>query len=427
MPRISLLTAINTATSSTYVVVSDNGFARRVSFDNFANNVANTFVLGNARTDQSLYTTSSINFHRVDLIGATTAMGYANSLIGFSTQYSHLDGTAIKNNDIIGALRFGGWDGRTLREDSFQLSASASENWQNTGSSTTTNFGSSWALSFQASGIQLTTSSSMTMLYGYTDTLPTSLNPPILGLTIGSAADGTTPTLTKSNGSATYKGYGRTELRFIHTAIYQSGVTGTDPSPDNPTLPDTNRYIFQTSRQSAVSGRRLPLLSNDIIGRFDFKGTVNTSSGTSGLGASIQVTAIENFTTSTYGTAIALQTTNSGSSDDPVSRAYFTSDNNIYTSNRHTFEDSILPATNMMDISTTGTTFFDGLWKFSSTSTGGVTFPDGSVQNSAFSVVTFPPLTSISTGTVGQIAHDAGYIYICVATNFWKRFASYTF
>lgn len=427
MPKINLLTSINTATSSTFVVVSDNGFARRVSFNNFSNSVASTFVLGNARTDQNLYTTSSINFHRVDLIGATTATGYANSLIGFSTQYSHLDGTAIKNNDIIGALRFGGYDGNILREDSFQLSASASEDWQNISLSTTTNFGSSWELSFQAAGIRLTTSSSMTMLYGYTDTLPTSLSPPILGLSIGSAANGATPTLIKSDGSATYTGHGRTELGFVHTSIQQAGVTGTDPSPDNPTLLNTNRYTFQTSRKSAVPERRLPLLSNDIIGRFDFRGTDNASSHSDGLGASIYVHAIENFTTSTHGTAITLQTTNSGSSDDPVRRAYLSSNSNIYTSNRHTFEDSILPATNMMDISTTGTTFFNGLWKFSSTSTGGVTFPDGSVQSTAFSVLTFPPLTSNSTGTVGQIAHDAGYVYMCVGTNLWKRFAATTF
>jgi hypothetical protein len=33
------------------------------------------------------------------------------------------------------------------------------------------------------------------------------------------------------------------------------------------------------------------------------------------------------------------------------------------------------------------------------------------------------PLHPNSTGTTGQIAYDSGYVYICVATNTWKRSA----
>jgi len=31
------------------------------------------------------------------------------------------------------------------------------------------------------------------------------------------------------------------------------------------------------------------------------------------------------------------------------------------------------------------------------------------------------PVTSTSNGVTGQVAFDVGYIYVCVATNTWKR------
>ena len=33
------------------------------------------------------------------------------------------------------------------------------------------------------------------------------------------------------------------------------------------------------------------------------------------------------------------------------------------------------------------------------------------------------PATATSTGTAGTIAYDSGYLYVCVATNSWKRVA----
>jgi hypothetical protein len=33
------------------------------------------------------------------------------------------------------------------------------------------------------------------------------------------------------------------------------------------------------------------------------------------------------------------------------------------------------------------------------------------------------PATATSTGVTGQIATDASYIYVCTATNTWKRVA----
>lgn len=36
---------------------------------------------------------------------------------------------------------------------------------------------------------------------------------------------------------------------------------------------------------------------------------------------------------------------------------------------------------------------------------------------------TATPATASSTGTTGTVAWDANYIYVCVATNTWKRVA----
>jgi len=81
-------------------------------------------------------------------------------------------------------------------------------------------------------------------------------------------------------------------------------------------------------------------------------------------------------------------------------------------------------------------------WTFGSNGT--LTFPDNTVQTTAFSTNTSyvlsndqtfsgnvtisgllsSPLTTkanTATGTAGQISWDANYIYVCVATNTWKR------
>lgn len=44
------------------------------------------------------------------------------------------------------------------------------------------------------------------------------------------------------------------------------------------------------------------------------------------------------------------------------------------------------------------------------------------LDSKSISVVT-KPTTASSAGTVGQIAYDATYVYICVATNSWVRVA----
>jgi hypothetical protein len=49
------------------------------------------------------------------------------------------------------------------------------------------------------------------------------------------------------------------------------------------------------------------------------------------------------------------------------------------------------------------------------------------LSNVALSSITitqsFTPALSTSTGTMGRIAWDTNYFYVCIATNTWKRIA----
>ena len=61
-------------------------------------------------------------------------------------------------------------------------------------------------------------------------------------------------------------------------------------------------------------------------------------------------------------------------------------------------------------------------WQFGED--GNLTFPDASVQSTAYTGLT-PNGTKASTdtGTAGQTSYDSQYFYVCVATNSWRRMA----
>jgi hypothetical protein len=63
----------------------------------------------------------------------------------------------------------------------------------------------------------------------------------------------------------------------------------------------------------------------------------------------------------------------------------------------------------------------DNTWEFGFA--GNLTYPNGTVQTTAYTatLANATPSTSTSTGTKGDIVYDASYIYICVATNQWIR------
>lgn len=58
---------------------------------------------------------------------------------------------------------------------------------------------------------------------------------------------------------------------------------------------------------------------------------------------------------------------------------------------------------------------------------GGAVTATGILSGSGLKISSNPPATSSATGTTGQITWDSSYVYICVATNTWKRAAISTF
>ena len=431
MPNINLLTAINTASASTYVVVSDQGFARRVSFENLTNGVAQQFSAFPSRTDQNLYSTSSVFFHKVSLSGVTTSTTITGNPIGFTSKYSHFDGSAIKNGDILGTMRFGGFDGNQYPGGVFNITAIANTDWEYS-NTTTTEAGVGWSISYQPRNITVTADSNMKIISGGSTSTDVTA-PPVMSLKIGSGIDGITPTLLSNDGSTTYTGFGRTELSITHAHVTQYGVTGVF---DNSTLNNTNVYSFYTARgNSADHARRLHVQSDDVIGQVVFgAATLDSDPGHGAVGARISASTIEEWSTSTNGaqlaffTAPASTSTVIGTSTVVVSntltsvRLLLNDQTNHYNSSRHIFEDS---QSNIIDATSAEISFLDGYFSF--TKGGGLKFPDGNIQNSAFRVNQLPPVSSSSPGEVGQIAYDAGYVYMCVGPNTWRRFAASTF
>ena len=47
----------------------------------------------------------------------------------------------------------------------------------------------------------------------------------------------------------------------------------------------------------------------------------------------------------------------------------------------------------------------------------------GGIPTDHINWATKTPATAAATGTAGDIAWDTGYIYVCTATNTWKRIA----
>lgn len=79
-----------------------------------------------------------------------------------------------------------------------------------------------------------------------------------------------------------------------------------------------------------------------------------------------------------------------------------------------TIHSNVVPHTpGNYDIGNT-TNYFDQLFISS------IQYTDGTTQNTAFKWRSVPANSS-ANGTAGQVAYDSNYVYVCVATNTWKR------
>lgn len=561
MPNINLLQAITSATTSTYLVVSDHGVARRLNFDGISAQIEKNFTTG-VRTNQNLYTTSTVRF-----LG-TVLKAQAGSLyilpaesIGYAFDYHHNDRnnpTAIQQYDTLGSIRFGGYDGvSNLASDrktsAIELFAYAEEDFQAT-ANTVTNAGASWSISQQGPGLQLTDLSRQRMIsstWRYRAGVPDAggnPQPPSLNLVIGSGIGPTTstntPTLVNDLGTEQYKGYGPTLITLLHSEVNQNGVTPEDiaffygsitddvltvrqittgtnnkygiiskgqtlqtvanltstnivfdteivnqltgvpggtgtykvsvlqtvpdcymvSGSDSNSLHNSYRYSFNMARRSALPGRRNSVKEGDTLGEIFFSGQDedDSSNYTRGGTALLRVKALQNFTTSSHGSSMEFLTT---AVDDflprtvPSIRLSLQYGVNDYYSTNHDFYDNSGNLNPMLHVGAWNevSSFYSqalvispdsnvGAKFYASAGVGGVTvkdngitFPDGTVQTTAFdgttstsstTIINQPafrvvskPASATADGRPGDIYYSSTFIYLCVDTNTWKKIA----
>jgi hypothetical protein len=429
MPNINSLPSIAATSSGTFVIVSDNGFARRLPYTLITSSFNNSIV-GENRTDQPLFSTSSVLFNNVTLIdNSTSTIQLRHGFTSFAK--SHTGGPLLQN-ESLGQVKFVGYDGVNQPSDttlpSFQLGTFAFENFAGV-SGRTNNGGAGWQISAQPSGTQMTTLSRQRMIFGGFPYGPnvsvTPPLPPIGLLRFGSGIDGAFPTLVTSTGTTMQPGFGKTLIEFINSSVGIFGVTASDPTPENDTVTATNFISIYSGRTSAIGSRHTPIKNNDSLGGIVFNGAATTgTTSTSNYGhvrvGAIVANAIENFGLGNDAINLVFQTNNVSASPNKT-KLLLSEPVNNYTSNNHSFKT--VNQTSIFDISSSLTTMFNGTFEFHSTGT--MVFPDSTVQTTAYtgnaprSVAV--PATSNSTGNVGDVAWDAAYVYICVAPNTWRR------
>lgn len=566
MPNINTLQAITSATSSTFLVVSDQGVARRLNFSGISSQIEQNFTTG-VRTDQNLYTTSTVRFIGANLRGEAGSLYIqAPESIGYTFDHFHKTGNniePIKTFDTLGSIRFGGYDGSRYlaldrKSSAIELFGFAYEDWEAT-ANTVTNIGSGLSLAIHPPAIRLDTVLSRQRLLTFTwrsragGLLDTGGNPlpPVANIILGSGQGPTTstntPTLINDLGTERYKGYGSTLLSVLHTQVTQFGVpfeddvlfrgsingenltvtqlqadpfnrigsispgqllnvvanqtstnivfgteivsqtsgapggTGTykinilqntpeltfHAGADNGSLRRTNSYIFNSARGSAVSGRRQPLKVNDTIGELQFVGNDRPDSTNflTDPAAFIKAKAIQDFTTSSHGTVVEISVApisvpnNNIPAPAPApvaSLGYGVT--NFYSSNYYFNDHTNNPnpplyvsgwsgngasfysdALTVSPNGSVGTKFYGGAGSGVTIKQSGITFPDGSVQTTAFdgttstsqtTIINQPafrqvskPASATAPGEPGDIFYTSSFIYLCVNTSTWRKIA----
>jgi hypothetical protein len=451
MPNINLLPTLPVATSSTYVIASENGFAKRINFEDLSSSVAGT-VVGDNRTDQPLFTTSSARFNSVTLVDNSIPYTGTTSLHSFTTFTRSKTGDNIKLYESIGALRFSGYDGINNYDSnnfvpSFAFTAFSTEDFSGT-SGKTTNAGTGWKIESQPNGVELTPSSRQALLLLAFPAGPTiaengEIVPPISNLYIGSGIDRSIPELKTSSGASMQPGYGKTNIIFTNATTYHRGVTSSDPSPLNNSLTGTNYISIQSSRNSAEQGYRKAIKSGDRLGGLVFAGThLDETTSTFGnpvvITAGITATALEDFSTGTHRSSLAIYTADANTTTT-VARFEASDVANKYNSAEHVFYTGQLTTSSIaLTVDSTKTSVFNSSLEVTTStvaisngqfvfhSTGTLVFPDNTVQVTGYPGYTGTravpvPANSSSSGLPGDIAYDSTHVYICVAANTWRR------
>ncbi len=227
--------------------------------------------------------------------------------------------TTIVAGDNLGGMTVGGFDGNNWQSD-FSKAPNffgwyATENWGFDSVTTTSTIraGSGFNLFVQPAwtqtGINQTRQRMIFTSWTTSTTAPSQIN-----IIMGAGVDGATGTSTHvlANGN-TYVGPGRANMTYINPLTNFLGVPATDPAPENSTLTATNVINLVSNRRSGTSGRRNPILAGDSLYTLNFRGQHQPSATGIGLiGAAITTAALDNFTSTQYGTSLSISTVNTG-------------------------------------------------------------------------------------------------------------------
>ena len=413
MPNINQVGTVSTLTTATsYFILSNNGLVKRIRYDNLITTLG-TSGIQNLITDQGLFSSYGVRFKNIIL---HDYVNIANINKGFVAEGHRSGNTAVKHEDVIGSLRVGGWDGYrwTSTErglDTFFLTVRTAEDWKGTNVETTSS-GVEWFIGQQPIGVKLTSDSRQRVISSSSNPSAGAGLPPTYSIRIGALNLPTQDTqpLVSSDGSQAFNGPGRASVTFINSHLYQTGIPENDNSAINATLTGTNVYTFIAQNRSTYSGSRDAITQDQTIGAFRFLAH-DTNSSAVALPpevALVEVKATENYSNSTRGSAFLVKTQNESLAGTVSTRAEFKSSSNNFYSTKHIFHTN--SATNALTV-TNGT----------------FVFPDLSVQTTAWNVSASVPASSTSTGITGQVAYGGNYVYICVATNTWRRISATTF
>ena len=413
MPNVNLLPTITTSTDNkSYFIVSDNGLVRRFKYENLITQIQQSIPDAN-RTDQNLFTTTDVTFRSLTLHDiATTANSGTDPVHGLQLEMTNSTGSAIKTNDILGTIRFGGWDGMqyVIRDGliaSAGINAAAAQNWSNNGS-TTTSAASALQLFYQPVNTRLERQSRVTTMFVTSTQTNFATNPTTI-VRIGAVPTTSTVVTTSADGNTAYQGLGRADVSFLNSRVQIIGLPGEDTTAPNATLTGTNSLTFSSGRGNIFIGHKQPVKADDTLGVIQFNGINQASQGPDiGVpGVIIRAHSTCDFTNQHYGAGLHVRMMSS-LTNTIVLALDLQPEGNNYNSAYHKFSD--VDGNNSLTVSS-----------------GTIIFGDQSIQTTAYPGFTSVPGSSNTTGTPGQMAHDSSYVYICVAPNQWKRIAASDF
>jgi hypothetical protein len=415
MPNVNLLPTITTATSNgAYFVVSDGGLVRRFKLENFVNQLKQNIPDANT-TNQTLFTNSNVVFQSLTIKDTASVFGQEveESAHGIEFEMRGSSSDSVRLGDVLGTFRFGGFDGTnniisTHGQSAAGITSVALSNWSSSGD-LTTNSGASLSLYTQPVNVRLSKQSRVTSLI-ITSTQTNALIQPTTIVRIGAIPGAPTVQTTSTDGTQTFTGIGRADVAFVNSRLQIVGIPQEDDTAINATLTATNSILFSSGREDTFVGRKKPLKTGDTVGVLAFNGIYQTIP-TNDIGvqvANIRVHATCDYSSSARGSSIHFRTTSSAT-NQMVTSLELQADANKYFSEAHSFRDSVGDGPELKITS------------------GTIVFNDLSIQSTAYQGFTSVPGSSNSSGTIGQMAYDSSYFYICVGTNQWKRIAASDF